>query len=487
MGKPLIPSVDSDTKQFPDVVRERIAENLADPTSPEGAVIASLASGGATQVVLQPDVTSAQEAIDAVAAAGGGTVYLSPAIAYRWDNTLLMATNVELDGQWATVRGTWTGGGALIHHKGFDQPGYAGANNWSVRRLIIDSPGTNGIVTCHSSGFHVSDILGLSVYDHYLDIAASTDYLASQLRFFGTMYGAALQFDSARSGGGFDNQALRIDGRSVSSLKDDTPVNGGRISDFVIRAAAGSTFTHNADGSQVQGGIHFHRGDGSNVTFTNGSVGGFSKPVMRDSGTSWDKVRFFNTTLEGGANDIGGSTPGPVFFNCLLNGAALNTGGGGGSTESLNLSPSGLLTLVGTATTGQVQSGDGTSRRAALLYAPAVDTRTGTQITIPDSWNSVNVDVWWTNPTTEAGTAVRMSTMVASVGNGQVLPTAISEAADTITVPAQYVLKRSRLSSGVAVSPGQMLTLQVRRYATASQDTFAGNLALLAVTLTKAA
>jgi lysophospholipase L1-like esterase len=39
MGSPLLPSVDSDTKQFPDTVRTRMASNFADPTTPEGMAL----------------------------------------------------------------------------------------------------------------------------------------------------------------------------------------------------------------------------------------------------------------------------------------------------------------------------------------------------------------------------------------------------------------------------------------------------------------
>ncbi|PZE26244.1 SGNH/GDSL hydrolase family protein [Curtobacterium sp. MCLR17_042] len=40
MGTPLLASVDSDTKQLPGAVRDRIAANLADPATPEGGVLA---------------------------------------------------------------------------------------------------------------------------------------------------------------------------------------------------------------------------------------------------------------------------------------------------------------------------------------------------------------------------------------------------------------------------------------------------------------
>ena len=49
MGTPLLPSVDSVTKQFPDMVRARIAANLSDGTTPEGAAIDELFSGLQTQ------------------------------------------------------------------------------------------------------------------------------------------------------------------------------------------------------------------------------------------------------------------------------------------------------------------------------------------------------------------------------------------------------------------------------------------------------
>ncbi|TPG05601.1 SGNH/GDSL hydrolase family protein [Curtobacterium flaccumfaciens] len=49
MGTNLLPSIDSDTKQLPDVVRERIADNLVDPATPEGAAVDGIFSGLLTQ------------------------------------------------------------------------------------------------------------------------------------------------------------------------------------------------------------------------------------------------------------------------------------------------------------------------------------------------------------------------------------------------------------------------------------------------------
>lgn len=51
MGTPQIPSVDSDTKQFPDAVRNRLGANIADPTTPEGAAVASTVSALSTNAV----------------------------------------------------------------------------------------------------------------------------------------------------------------------------------------------------------------------------------------------------------------------------------------------------------------------------------------------------------------------------------------------------------------------------------------------------
>jgi hypothetical protein len=45
MGTPRIPSVDSDTNQFPDSVRARMAANLLNPATPEGAAIGQAGVG----------------------------------------------------------------------------------------------------------------------------------------------------------------------------------------------------------------------------------------------------------------------------------------------------------------------------------------------------------------------------------------------------------------------------------------------------------
>ncbi|WP_412168799.1 hypothetical protein ACLUS2_009495 [Curtobacterium flaccumfaciens pv. flaccumfaciens] len=51
MGKPLVPSVDSDTKQLHDDVRARITANFADPEQPEGAALRDLFPGRDNEVV----------------------------------------------------------------------------------------------------------------------------------------------------------------------------------------------------------------------------------------------------------------------------------------------------------------------------------------------------------------------------------------------------------------------------------------------------
>lgn len=62
MGVPQIPSVDSDTKQFPDALRARIAGNLRDTTTPEGAVLVTRllsSSNGAAQTAINQGATVA--------------------------------------------------------------------------------------------------------------------------------------------------------------------------------------------------------------------------------------------------------------------------------------------------------------------------------------------------------------------------------------------------------------------------------------------
>lgn len=54
MGSQVIPSVDSDTKQFPDSVRARTAANLADPTTPEGSAVTGSAVRGALASTFSP-------------------------------------------------------------------------------------------------------------------------------------------------------------------------------------------------------------------------------------------------------------------------------------------------------------------------------------------------------------------------------------------------------------------------------------------------
>lgn len=97
MGSPLLPSVDSDTKQFPAAVRQRIADNLKDPTTVEGGALYSARnrSTGATLLGAATALTEGNSSF-AIQATGDSTTVpdtawfrlLANAAAARYPNLL---------------------------------------------------------------------------------------------------------------------------------------------------------------------------------------------------------------------------------------------------------------------------------------------------------------------------------------------------------------------------------------------------------------
>lgn len=62
MGVPQLPSIDSVTKQFPDAVRQRLAANLSDPATPEGAAAVTIGAVGIDQGISDSRVRLATRA-----------------------------------------------------------------------------------------------------------------------------------------------------------------------------------------------------------------------------------------------------------------------------------------------------------------------------------------------------------------------------------------------------------------------------------------
>lgn len=157
-------------------------------------------------------------------------------------------------------------------------------------------------------------------------------------------------------------------------------------------------------------------------------------------------------------------------------------GGGGGGVSSVWLPAARFTTVSGSpnlsTTTAQ-------QRRQQYLYdADAAEASAITQA-VPDGWTSFAVDIWWTNAAAGSGD-VRFQLDRALDGDTTAmtaLPTTV--ASQTVTAPAQNVLKVTSLGSAAGVTSARLLTLAIWRVATHAADTLPNDVGVLGLMLRK--
>lgn len=109
----------------------------------------------------------------------------------------------------------------------------------------------------------------------------------------------------------------------------------------------------------------------------------------------------------------------------------------------------------------------------------------GLQLMFPRSWASFNAYVWWTRDGTEASAKTVWDTSRHALAAGETI--AMTTTTDvTVAPPAQYVIKRTLLSSGGGIAVDEMYALNIRRLADADADTFTGSVIIVGVELEKA-
>lgn len=107
-------------------------------------------------------------------------------------------------------------------------------------------------------------------------------------------------------------------------------------------------------------------------------------------------------------------------------------------------------------------------------------------VIFPPTWQSVHVDLIWSNPLTGVGDVDWRITHGEAADTEALGGRAVVVNTVTVAAPAQFVVKRTRLASGRAVVPAKLQTWQLRRMAAVVTDTLANDASMLAVEFTKA-
>ncbi|MCL9814468.1 glycosyl hydrolase family 28-related protein [Natranaeroarchaeum aerophilus] len=222
-----------------------------------------------------------QDLLDTVASEGGGVIYFPPG-RYLFEQTPLVGSDTTLLGAGRStvfegVRPAGDEGRALLTNRGYDERGYGGASNWSVRNIRIDSPSSNGIMPAHAENVRLENIYGDAILYHHIDIVSSRNvtvdgYWAS--RGGEADSDAPLQFDAQKEG----ISANRVwDGTNDTLVEDDgTPTKRCTVRDFEINAENGPSH-----------GVHIHRGEHELLTITDGIITGCQYTGIRsDPGES---------------------------------------------------------------------------------------------------------------------------------------------------------------------------------------------------------
>jgi hypothetical protein len=104
---------------------------------------------------------------------------------------------------------------------------------------------------------------------------------------------------------------------------------------------------------------------------------------------------------------------------------------------------------------------------------------------VPALWTNISITILWTSLTPSSGN-VRWVIERAHFGEGDdiALPGTVNSM--TVTAPAQNILKNSVIAERMAVDPGELMNLGVKRETTHSEDTLAGSAAVLAVLIERA-
>jgi hypothetical protein len=122
-----------------------------------------------------------------------------------------------------------------------------------------------------------------------------------------------------------------------------------------------------------------------------------------------------------------------------------------------------------------------------MMKMPETTAWMGVQLILPTDWASYNVDLYWTRIGAESVGDVRWQwTRSALAVDGDVTVAQAALTAVTEPVPAQNILKKTRLQTNMSFVQGDVVAGSVLRQGFSGLDTFTGAIHVLGVLLTRA-
>lgn len=120
----------------------------------------------------------------------------------------------------------------------------------------------------------------------------------------------------------------------------------------------------------------------------------------------------------------------------------------------------------------------------AVLYDASSAEYAGSSAWLPAHWNTFHIDLYWTNAGGGSGNVV-WTTLYQSFGDGDTTAN-LAGGNNTVTAPAQNVLKVSRTQSSINPTRGRPLFFVIGRLAADAADTLGNDAALIGVALVRA-
>jgi hypothetical protein len=118
-----------------------------------------------------------------------------------------------------------------------------------------------------------------------------------------------------------------------------------------------------------------------------------------------------------------------------------------------------------------------------LLDAASQEAVAGS-VLLPTAWASIDLDLWWTNAGAGVGNVV-FDARANNFGDTETI-SAPGAGVSTVAAPAQNVIKKSAVRSGVSVTAGEILAVIVFRDGANGADTLANDIGIIGINVRRA-